>query len=96
MRNLDAFKEAELKKVEDAFKKMRDSLAEREANYKRMYIENVKSQFMYMSQESMKLRHICTEVNMIYEDLTKIQGYMEKFDDFTVVGSCQKVKLYEE
>lgn len=43
MRNLEAFKEAELKKVETAFKAMRDSLAEREASYKRMYIENVKS-----------------------------------------------------
>lgn len=70
MRNLDSFKEAELKKVEEAFRAMRNSLEEREAAYKRMYIENVKSQFMYMSQESMKLRHICTEVNMIYEDLS--------------------------
>ena len=44
----------------------------------------------------MKLRHICTEVNMIYEDLTKIQSFMDKLDDFTVVGSCQKVKIYED
>ena len=43
MRNLEAFKEAELRKVEDAFSSMRKSLAEREASYKRTYIENVKS-----------------------------------------------------
>jgi hypothetical protein len=74
---------------------MRNNLLERENEYKRLYTEQVKHQFTFMSKESLKLRHIVQEVSHVYEDISKVQGFMERLDDYAIVGACQKIRLFE-
>ena len=66
MKELDKFKEVELQKMTDTFRKMRQALDEREAVFKRDYEEMVKSQFEYLNKDSFKLRNIYTEIDHIY------------------------------
>ena len=88
MKELDKFKEVELQKMTDTFRKMRQALDEREAVFKRDYEEMVKSQFEYLNKDSFKLRNIYTEIDHIYQNILKVQTLQEQFDDYTIVGSC--------
>lgn len=49
-----------------------------------------------MTTEALKLRHIHGEIDSVYQGIDKLQTLLERFDDYTVVGACQKIRLVEQ
>lgn len=94
--DLEKYKHEELNKVTEAFRQVRAALEQREAQFKREYQQRVKDQFAFMTAEAQKLRHIYSEVDAVYQGINKLQVLLERFDDYTVVGACQKIRLVEQ
>ena len=85
-----------MSKITDAFQKMKAALEHRELWFKQQYEMKVKDKFHLLSQESQKIRHVFTEVDVIYQAIIKLQNLLSRVDDYTVVGACSRINLLED
>ena len=94
--DLQSAKDEEMKKISEGFRKMRMALDAREAEFKVEFEDKVREHFRFMNKESIKLRYIFEEIDKIYQNINKLQELLERFDEYTVVGSTQKIRLMDQ
>ena len=85
-----------MKKVSEVFRKLRLALDRREVELKTEYSERIREHFTFMNKESIKLRYIFGELDKLYTNINKLQELLERFDDYTIVGSTQKIRLLDQ
>ena len=75
---------------------MRRALDEREKEFKKQFELKVKDQFHFMNVELAKVKQIFVELDNVYQNINRFKLNLNRFDDFTVVGSCQKIRMFEK
>ena len=60
-----------------------------------MFRDKSQGQYSSICKETANVRFIYSEINNLYEQITRLQDLLELVDDFTVVGTCGKLSLME-